>query len=304
MEEVGEAIKLNPKPGYVLKSHILQSETVLPGTKVFINICQDPQVPQPPVPFDPNVVFPLIVDNKWEIPIIVSREKTVKDKKGQTSYCYDCCINDTCFRWSIIDSNLKLILNEWCIEAVEILYGLVLDRQYTTPKMASKGELSQTEMKKSELSDTGLHKKLDDLKKDEALALVEEMKVDDKEEEDIDIFGRKVAKKPLIEEIETPVKTAETLKPSLSPTGPTVKAQLSYEVTFQKVSKPFSLVVKFKSHLPHQYTKLETDNDTLYISSTSLEYQFDTKFIKIPLPISPNTIECFHVSGLMYIFCD
>ncbi|KAI5963931.1 hypothetical protein CANMA_003528 [Candida margitis] len=200
-------LKLDPKPGFVIKTKILESRNSSQVfTKVFINICHDPQVPKPSIAFEPEVVFPMIIDNQWEIPIVVSIVKDSKDKKGFPSLVYDCCINDECFRWCQISKDLKLILIEWCIESVEMVNSVTLEREYSIPKMLTKGELTQTELTQEELSDLGF-KKLHDLEQNETLGVIEELKLegDNEEEENLpDLFnigGEGAPKKSLIEEI-------------------------------------------------------------------------------------------------------
>ncbi|KAG5420894.1 hypothetical protein I9W82_002775 [Candida metapsilosis] len=208
MIEEQDKIKLDPKPGFVIKTKILESkETSQISTKAFINVCHDPQVPRPSDEFEPEVVFPLIIENQWEIPIVLSSVKESKDKKGFPSLVYDCCINDACFRWCQISKDLRLILIEWCIESIELINSVTLERDYSVPKMLSKGELTRTELTKEELSDLGF-KKLHDLQQDETLGLVEELKLgsdEEQEEENLpslfNIGGESAAKKPMIEEL-------------------------------------------------------------------------------------------------------
>lgn len=305
MEEISESIKLNPKPGYVIKTRLLKSPSMQVGTKVFLNVCQDEQVPTPEQEFEPSIVFPLIVDNKWEIPIIVSREKVVKDKKGQESLCYDCCINDVCLRWCTINTDLKSILNEWCLEAVELLYSCVLDREYSIPKMLSKGELSETVIKKNELTDTGLQKTINDMKNNESLALIEELKdvpMEHSDQEEIDIFNRgpPSTKGPLIEELDD--------KPSIIPVKIDHKpTEIKYSVSFQKVKSPFSLLVVFDSNLKYEHLKLEYEPTQLIITSKSPSYVFDVTTNKphliIPLPHDSSTFKSFYINNQLLVFC-
>lgn len=208
MEEVVPSIQLRPRPGFVVKTRILESSKPYKygvNTKVFINVCYDAQVPAPATDFDPAVVFPLIIDNKWEIPLIVSNEKADKDKKGQPSYVYDCCINNKSFQWVQTNADLRSILIEWCLESIELLYEMTLEREYSIPKMLSKGDLSHTEIRQDELSQDGFQRKLLDLKANETLGLLEELRGENEKEEEEgelpDLMNIGGGKKPLIEEI-------------------------------------------------------------------------------------------------------
>lgn len=253
-------ITLDPKPGFVIKSRVLEAQNYLKhssGTKVFINVCHDNQVPKPPQEFDPAIVFPLIIQNEWEIPIIVSEEKQTTDKKGIPSFVYDCCINLLCFQWCQVNSELRQILNEWCLESVELLYEVTLDREYSIPKMLSKGELSLTMVPYLEMSDNGFQKKLQQLKQNDTLGLIEELKPDEpRDDEDLpDLMninrGQKAGKKPLIQEIEEmsiqPKETrqkpevAKNIKPSRKPQS----LPVTFAVSFQNLSdKKYNLLVK------------------------------------------------------------
>lgn len=200
--ELSESVFLDPTPGFVVKSRVLEGKGEHTySTKVFINICHDSQVPKPRGEFDPQVVFPLIVKNEWEIPLLVLPEKKASDKKGVPSFVYDCCINSECFQWIQVNVDLRLILIEWCIESVELMHVLSLDREYAVPKMLAKGELSKTEISKEELK-TGFQKKLQDLKENEALAMCgeSEEEIEETELPDLMDIGSKRGK-PLIQEI-------------------------------------------------------------------------------------------------------
>ncbi|CAK7895822.1 protein interacting with Hsp90 1 [[Candida] anglica] len=238
--EQGESITLDPFEGFVVKTKIVDAEDLEAHqlkTKVFINICYDEQVPKPGQEFDASVVFPMIISNQWEIPIITSQEKTNKDKKGVPSLVYDCCINKDCFTWCQLNSDLKSILIEWCIEAVEILYDITLEREYTLPKMISKGELSKTEILKSEIEGKDMEKELKNMK-DERLGLIEELKFGKDEDNDnnegkfeqlpniMDLKGNKKGK-ILIEEIEMDHKEKDGVNKNSSTLQPQVQPQIN-----------------------------------------------------------------------------
>lgn len=202
--EYSPPIKLSPRPGFVVKTKILEGlgdHTF--GKKVFINICHDDQVPKPEGEFDVEAIFAKIVKNDWEIPIVVSLEKILSDKKGVPSFVYDCCINSECFTWIQLNTDLRLILIEWAIESVETMHDLVLEREYTLPKMLSKGDLSETEITQNDLRNE-MQDKLAELKQNEASGLVQQLMPDteDDDEQLPDIMNIEGRKKPLIQEIE------------------------------------------------------------------------------------------------------
>lgn len=202
--EHSEPVQLRPKPGFVVKTKVLEGlgdHTF--GKKVFINVCHDDQVPKPAGEFEVEAIFAKIVKNEWEIPIVVSLEKTAVDKKGVPSYVYDCCINSQCFLWIQLNNDLRLILIEWAIESVETMHDLVLEREYSIPKMLSKGELSETEITQDDLKN-GLQNRLRELRDNETAALVQQLMPDDVESSESlpDLMNIGGGKKALIEEIE------------------------------------------------------------------------------------------------------
>ncbi|KAI5961821.1 uncharacterized protein KGF55_003792 [Candida pseudojiufengensis] len=282
-----EKIILHPKPGFVVKTKILESknnEEIL--TKVFINICHDSQVPKPQIDFEPEVVFPLIIENQWEIPIVVSKVKQSKDKKGFPSLVYDCCINSQCFQWCQLNKDLRLIVIEWCIESVEMINSITLERDYSLPKMLSKGELSETEITKDELNDVGF-KKLNDLKQNETLGVLEELNsLDDIEmadgEELPDLFNRgsSNSKKNLIEEIDyVPKKRIDTVEEK--PREP-----INFTIQFKKLidDNEYSLCVIFESDSSDYMLELSYENASLLITSVSDRRFSQGRQLSIPLP--------------------
>ncbi|RCK66087.1 Protein interacting with Hsp90 1 [Candida viswanathii] len=306
--EQQEKVTLHPKPGFVVKTKILESKDLSRiSTKVFINVCHSPEVPRPDTDFEPEVVFPLIIENKWEIPIIVSLEKTSKDKKGFPSLVYDCCINSKCFQWCQVSKDLRSILIEWCIESVELLYSLTLEREYSMPKMLSKGELSETEITKDELSGAGLKNRLEELQKNETLGLLQELESDNDESAELpdlmNISGRQAPKKTLIQEISDP--TPETPKK-----GKSEVKELAYSVLFSKVYDPrfnLAVVVNFNHRIrPNDFEVTYSSQKSSVIITTHLQgYRFASGD-SLEIPVSPDvqvaSTRCFSTTNGLYIF--
>lgn len=332
--EHGTSIKLNPTPGFVVKTKIVEGNgDHIYHTKVFINICHDGKVPKPERNFDPAVVFPLIVDNQWEIPLIVSPEKKDSDKKGVPLFVYDCCMNSECFSWIQINNDLKLIAVEWCIEAVELMHELVLEREYTVPKMLSKGELSATEVSREELSN-GLQKRLQVLKQNEHLGLLEalepESDVIDEELPDLmNIGGTKT--KPLIEEIsdmsiddlESEKSRKKTLITEIkSDSGKSGNYEVSknqdenpinssnrpvtYEFVITPCTRDKNFYIKFESHQLNLQLDISFVDLQIRITNTDSARQL-TKENRLDLPIPANAVpyQSFIVEKekSLYVFC-
>ncbi|KAG7191941.1 uncharacterized protein KQ657_002547 [Scheffersomyces spartinae] len=244
----GPETTLDPKPGFVVKTKVLGSRTLTSGTKAFINVCHDPQVPLPSVEFDPAVVFPLIMENQWEIPLVVSAEKQSVDKKGVPAVVYDCCMNLQSFQWAQVNKDLRLILIEWCIEAVELLYDMELERAYTTPKMLNKGELSKTIIASEDMDSGDLKSQLEELQRNETLGLIEEIKFNSDDADcdlplpDLRNINNDPQKRPLIEEISTPrtMKKEEHKATKPIATATSVRQKYDFSVTFLKIESPSS----------------------------------------------------------------
>ncbi|KAG7663861.1 uncharacterized protein J8A68_002610 [[Candida] subhashii] len=294
IQEQQEKVTLDPKPGFVVKTKILESKDLSQiSTKVFINICHDHQVPKPSIDFTPEVVFPLIIDNQWEIPLIVSQEKKTTDKKGFPSLVYDCCINTDCFNWCQISKALRLILIEWCIESVELLYQVVLEREYSIPKMLNKGELSHTIVGKDELETSGFQKKLQELKENEQLGLIQEMSLDDSKEDEADqelpdllnISSQPSTKRKLIEEIEEPqmssrIEEVKSKSSKIEEVDQGEEELLNYDVSFRKIEDPkYKLAIIFKcDQIPSgEYLELQFSqaSSTLLLTNKLKGYKFN-----------------------------
>ncbi|GMF99546.1 hypothetical protein B5S30_g4324 [[Candida] boidinii] len=216
---------ITPSPKFVIKTKIFsQFEIYQPGTKLFINICTHNIVPKPEIPkflpknnkkileidsnnstnttddndnddndddfFDPKLIFSLIMENQWEIPILTSpniRQET--DKKGNKSLAIDCIINEQPMRWCMINEDLKSILIEWCFDAVEFRINssnsgnstgsfktLVIDRESVSlPKRSYLGKLTDLEIDINEIKNNGkdLKELRDKLENNETLGLLE-----------------------------------------------------------------------------------------------------------------------------------
>lgn len=139
-------MQLNPEPGFVIKTYI-ESESEnpkqLPGTKVFINVCIDKNVPLPEgqgnTPWSE-----LIETGEATVPIVVSEIKEDLDAKDQFSIVCDCCIHPKVLRESIKNRNIKVLLITTCINLVEQQMTVLLSREFKLPKRTHKGILSKT----------------------------------------------------------------------------------------------------------------------------------------------------------------
>lgn len=133
--------KLVLVPHFVIKTKIFTPYKVYgSGTKFFINVCSNEKIPtkelkdekgKPIAHFDAKLIFERISNGEWEIPILTSPEiRETLDKKKNKSLLIDCAINDKYIKWCMVNEDLKDILIQWCIDAVEFQAGgnFVIDR--------------------------------------------------------------------------------------------------------------------------------------------------------------------------------
>lgn len=299
-----DEVELVPRAGFVVKTR-LEEGTAEPhreaGTKVFLNICSDDNVPLPEVGYDPKVIYPLIMNNEWEIPIVTSQERVDKDKKGNLAYVYDCIINTKAMRWIQIDNDLREILVEWSIESAELRSGIRLSREnISTPKMTSKGEIGKLKILKSDMDLNRLNKefeeKINDLENNpmsiiEAKRFEEEEKLKDSDGK-IDIFNANRDKpsstKPLIQEIENmTISTKQDPKPTVQPnTENRVKEQLKYETTISKIDiNGYKLKIEIKSQNDSSLDyNLDIDRSTNTLILQNMNPKYQAKDLELPLP--------------------
>ena len=146
-------LKLHPKPIFVIKTKRL---TPYPPIKLFINLAHAPEVPAPPdlEEFKTNSqrMFALIMDNKWDIPIVTSSMRRDTDKRGNECVVYDCVVNSGVVEYILGSSDddgdanvaLRDILVEWCIESIEVADKCIVSRDdIKFPKLKVKGELCE-----------------------------------------------------------------------------------------------------------------------------------------------------------------
>lgn len=298
-----EEIVLNPKPGFVVKSK-LETSTQNPhrekGTKVFLNICSDDNVPLPEISYDPQVIYPLIMDNKWEIPIVTSQERVSKDKKGQLAYVYDCIINTKSMRWIQMDKELREILIEWSLESAEMRSGIQLSRDcISTPKMMSKGDVQSLTILKSELDLNRLNKEFERINQlqSEPQSILEARKINndeiDEEENQIDIFRVNGGSepdsttKPLIQEI-TNMSIRSPPESKAKPVEVLEKPNLQYSTTMSKIDiNGYKLKIEIKSQNDSSLDYdmlLDRDTNTIILKNLNPNYR-TKKDLELPLPI-------------------
>lgn len=136
---------LDPVAAYAIKTL-----DVADGSKTFINVCTDQQVP-PPETLDASEIAMQVMKGKdWVVPIVVSSGRNNTDKAGQPCFVADCCMNPAVVMLGIEDPSVKVLTVETCIELVEDRFNKQLSRDYKFPRLKSKGELEKVEVDESQ----------------------------------------------------------------------------------------------------------------------------------------------------------
>lgn len=300
--DTSQVVTLEPKSGFVFKTKLL-APTVNPqraiNTKIFVNVCSNGKVPLPDLSthsFSPETVYPLIMNNQWEIPIIVSSERKDTDNKGQLSLVYDCFINDKCLTWVLLNQDLKKILVEWCMESIELRFSISMDHDLIKyPKLSYKGDLVSLDVLQEDLK--GARRQKQDLEsyvsKNEHVL----MAIDDDDEPDINITPLINTKKPLIEEIQ-PIKNPAPRPVVSTPLKLQANtSRLSYVLNFKSIQDSiYKLLIYVKPTTPTapkynlQYHS-KSHCLLLYNSASSKPFE-----IMLPTYLKPDIVfECFYV---------
>ncbi|KAJ3147116.1 PIH1 domain-containing protein 1 [Geranomyces michiganensis] len=137
---------LVPEPGFVVKTHNLETVGDWPvGLKVFINVCQSPHVPSPPLATDEEIRAALNAEDNaaYKVPLSLSSPKADRDKSGKMCLVFDACVHTGPLEKAMADFDYKLFLIILSLEWVEEKHKLKLSRDFSLPKLKAKGRLSK-----------------------------------------------------------------------------------------------------------------------------------------------------------------
>lgn len=126
-EEDTNVVEFEPDPWFVVKTTYTSSHKVGTQEKLFVNVTTNDHVPLPDIAFDARTVFPMIMNNAWEIPIVTGALEPTTDRKGAAAWRVTCCIHPECRRWCETNTQLREILVEWCLESCELRERIVID---------------------------------------------------------------------------------------------------------------------------------------------------------------------------------
>jgi hypothetical protein len=146
-----EFYNIQPLQGFVIKTKILESKEYPKDTKVFINLCYSPEIPQPPLVSKQEIIKAIQNDDSstYKVPLSLSKPRSDIDKNGNICIVFDACINSKPFNETNQDSDFKYFIIDLAIAWVQEKYQLELSTNITLPKMASKGQLVSHSIKKT-----------------------------------------------------------------------------------------------------------------------------------------------------------
>ncbi|KAJ3050785.1 PIH1 domain-containing protein 1 [Rhizophlyctis rosea] len=145
-EETAPANEITPESGFVVKTHLAKPFEEWPvGLKVFINLCHSAAIPAPPL-LSPPELHQAISDpstSNYKVPLSLTGPRNDRDKAGKICLTFDACINSTPLRQSHTDEDFKMFLIELAVEWIEEKCKVFLSREFSLPRMKSKGPLSK-----------------------------------------------------------------------------------------------------------------------------------------------------------------
>ncbi|KAJ3080026.1 PIH1 domain-containing protein 1 [Quaeritorhiza haematococci] len=138
--------EIEPLPGFVIKTYLkAPKDKYASGMKVFINLCHSPHVPSPPFATDEEIRRALNAEDNaaYRVPMSLLGPREDVDKTSKPCLVFDVCINSDPLNKGNQDFQYKLFLIELAISWIENKHKLELGRDYTQPKMKSKGSLGK-----------------------------------------------------------------------------------------------------------------------------------------------------------------
>eukprot|EP00833_Pecoramyces_ruminatium_P004538 jgi/Orpsp1_1/1178570/evm.model.c7180000065892.2 len=110
---------------------------IKPGMKVFINICQSPEIKDAALQKN-NVTKNNARGQSWSIPYSLTYGRNDKDKANNECVVYDCIFSPNTIRMAS-NYRFKELIIMTAIEGVERQFNVKLEKKYKIPKMKCKG---------------------------------------------------------------------------------------------------------------------------------------------------------------------
>ncbi|KAJ3406964.1 PIH1 domain-containing protein 1 [Chytridiales sp. JEL 0842] len=145
-------MQITPTPGFVIKTSLGSAKEDWPeGLKVFINVCHSSDVPPPPTG-DYEEVRRAVSEGdnvRFKVPMSLAGPRVDKDKAGKLCLVFESCINTDPLKRTEIDADFKLFLVQLVFEWIEAKHEISLVKEFSLPKLRSKGLLSTHTIRRS-----------------------------------------------------------------------------------------------------------------------------------------------------------
>jgi len=282
---------------------------IKPGMKVFINICQSPEIKDATIQKN-NVTKNNTKGQSWSIPYSLTYGRNDKDKANNECVVYDCIFSPNTIRMAS-NYRFKELIIMTAIEGVERQFNVKLEKKYKIPKMKCKGTPQSTVIReksneevKGETSQEFIERLYKENKdklasekqkennnnnnnnnKDKSNKNIKNNEKEKKTDNNAAASNTNVKKKPLIEEIDEEIKpNIETPKYKIIHRGEIQISNFVNNNTYTHNNRPTSLLITIE--LPKMVSQSEAD---LEISENTLDLYVKDKYklnIKLPYEIN------------------
>ncbi|CAG8600443.1 4483_t:CDS:2 [Ambispora leptoticha] len=147
MEDASEslALKIDPTPGYVIKTHLLEGTTAShpAGVKLLINVAHSEKVPEPSPATEQEIqrAMKAVEGASYPVPFVVGNLREDVDKGANLCLVCDAVLNTKVYEKTIENYDFKLFIAEHAMEHIEDKHNLKLNRDIVFPKLRCKGKL-------------------------------------------------------------------------------------------------------------------------------------------------------------------
>ncbi|KAI8581482.1 hypothetical protein K450DRAFT_298546 [Umbelopsis ramanniana AG] len=140
-----KTVQIQPIAGFVCKTKTTTALKGFPiGTKVFINICHAPEVPEPtPTATEKDIQKALRAEEgaNYQVPMSLGATRYDFDHAEKACMVIDACIHTQPFLRAERDLDYRLYILELAMELVEERDKVQLSREFTMPNISSKGTI-------------------------------------------------------------------------------------------------------------------------------------------------------------------
>ncbi|KAJ3203452.1 PIH1 domain-containing protein 1 [Dinochytrium kinnereticum] len=275
-------MEIVPDPGFVFKTRLAEATgNWKKGMKVFVNVCHHEVIPPPPDASLEEISQAAAEGNHaaFKMPLSLAGPTVDKDK-GALCLVFEACISPTSVAKAQQDQAFITWVAMLCFEWLEEKHKILLEREYTLPKMKAKGKLSTHVIRKS------VKPKITEMLKKSPETKITSIKV----------APTASFASPVVSRVDAPSLSKQaTSKPESSELRPQIKGNNipQYSVELRPISKPREVIVTVKLNdvpSPSQAALLQIESAKLFLlpnnsASTTSPYPYDPLEIDIPISL-------------------